>query len=45
MKFATLALIGAASAECLDTPSDATHSCAQQAAWGKCGDDWMAGFC
>jgi len=31
---------------CTDTPpAPGTYTCAQQAGWGKCGDDFMKGFC
>ena len=30
---------------CDDAPPTSTYSCQQQAAWGKCGEAWMAGFC
>ena len=31
---------------CCDVaPPGSTYSCEQQAAWGKCGEAWMAGFC
>ena len=30
---------------CTDIAPDNTYSCAQQAAWGQCTQDWMAGFC
>ena len=31
---------------CCDVaPPASTYSCEQQAAWGKCDETWMAGFC
>jgi mannan endo-1,4-beta-mannosidase len=30
---------------CSDVPPDDQYSCAEQAAWGKCEEDFMAGFC
>ena len=30
---------------CNDSPPDAAYSCAQQKAWGKCGETWMQGHC
>ena len=30
---------------CDGAPPASTYSCQQQAAWGKCGEAWMAGFC
>ena len=30
---------------CPDVPPDTKYSCAQQKAWGKCGDSWMEGHC
>ena len=30
---------------CCDDAPTSTYSCQQQAAWGKCGEAWMAGFC
>ncbi len=30
---------------CTDVPPDDRFSCAQQAAWGKCDESWMHGFC
>jgi hypothetical protein len=33
-------------ADCTDDiPPDGTHSCRQQALWGKCSQSWMKGFC
>ena len=32
--------------ECCDVPPPgSSHTCAEQAGWGKCADAWMAGFC
>ena len=32
--------------DCCDvSPPASTYSCEQQAAWGKCGEPWMSGFC
>jgi hypothetical protein len=31
--------------DCKDEPPDKTYSCVQQAAWGKCREPWMAGYC
>ena len=32
--------------ECCDVPPPgSSHTCAEQADWGKCADAWMAGFC
>ena len=30
---------------CCDDAPTSTYSCQQQAAWGKCGEAWMSGFC
>ncbi|KNE71954.1 hypothetical protein AMAG_16377 [Allomyces macrogynus ATCC 38327] len=30
---------------CTDSPPDATSTCAQQVAWGKCNEAWMAPYC
>eukprot|EP01026_Neomeris_dumetosa_P061164 TRINITY_DN57733_c0_g1_i1.p1 TRINITY_DN57733_c0_g1~~TRINITY_DN57733_c0_g1_i1.p1 ORF type:complete len:391 (+),score=36.25 TRINITY_DN57733_c0_g1_i1:134-1306(+) len=34
-----------ASDVCTDIPPPGGHSCADQAAWGKCGESWMRGYC
>jgi hypothetical protein len=35
-----------ASVYCIDTPCPGdSHTCAEQAAWGNCGADWMQGRC
>lgn len=31
--------------QCGDTPPDGSATCAEQKSWGKCGKDWMAGYC
>jgi len=30
---------------CSDIPPSSDYTCAQQAAWGKCGETWMQGYC
>ena len=30
---------------CPDVPPDTAHTCSQQASYGKCTEDWMAGHC
>lgn len=37
--------IGNAIEPCADVPPDQSHTCAEQAAWGKCNEAWMAGSC
>jgi len=32
-------------ATCADVPPDSSATCAQQQGWGKCGKDWMKGYC
>lgn len=36
---------GGQGAPCTDVAPSAEYTCAQQAGWGKCGEDWMQGFC
>ncbi|KAJ3046444.1 hypothetical protein HK097_000854 [Rhizophlyctis rosea] len=31
--------------DCVDVAPDNEYTCAQQAEWGKCTEDWMAGWC
>lgn len=33
------------SGNCADVPPDNMYTCEQQAAWGKCNEPWMQGFC
>ena len=30
---------------CTNNPPSQAHTCEQQAAWGKCGESWMSGYC
>merc|ERR1712048_1388167 len=34
-----------ASSGCVDVPPDSQYTCAQQKAWGKCGESFMKGHC
>ena len=33
------------SATCSDVPPDDQYTCAEQAGWGKCDEDFMVGYC
>lgn len=37
--------IGVPAEVCVDVAPSDTHTCAQQASWGKCDEPWMQGYC